>query len=103
MNTVIGIIFLAALAVIGTVQWLRALVEALERKDAKAALWPAVTGVFALFLGAMLAWAFPELFDGLGAGAAYGCARAILSSPKSTPTSTPRPLPVTASETSPLV
>ena len=69
MNTVVGIIFLAAFAVIGTVQWLRALVEAIERKDRKAAMWPAVTGIFALFLGAMLAAAFPQLFDSLGAGA----------------------------------
>ena len=69
MNTIFGIIFLAAFAVIGTVQWLRALVEALEKKDWKAVLWPAVTGIFALFLGAMLAWAFRALFDGLGAGA----------------------------------
>lgn len=69
MNTIVGIIFLAAFAVIGTVQWLRALVEAIERKDRKAAMWPAVTGIFALFLGAMLAAAFPQLFDSLGAGA----------------------------------
>lgn len=69
MNAVISIIFLAAFAIIGTVQWLRALVEALERQDRKAALWPAVTGIFALFLGAMLAAAFPGLFENLGVGA----------------------------------
>ena len=68
MNTVIGIIFLAAFAVIGTVQWLRALVEGVTAHDRKAILWPSVTGLFALFLGLTLAAAFPGLFDGLGAG-----------------------------------
>ena len=69
MNTVVTIIFLAAVAVIGTVQWLRALVDGIEAHDSKAILWPSVTGLFALFLGLMLAFAFPGLFDSTGAGA----------------------------------
>jgi len=68
MDTVVKLIFLAAFAVIGTVKWLRELVDASEAGNRKVVLWQSITGIFSVFIGTTLAAAFPAAFAALGVG-----------------------------------